>query len=221
MKHLPLLLLVMWGCASDAEPVGARGLPIPRHIKPPKVEKDIPDDPMITHHVLEMTDPCGGKCKYTRTGESMLSLHLAKNGVATATDEGERVERVQTSAAKNAERAKWKRTWTGSWSEGERAVEVVLKPTEHTCTRTNLDGGPDEACDEGDELRLRCKLVLLPLVKSKEARARAWSCETRIAPKATALTPLPWIFGVERRVVVLDGGRSDAPTRRYTTEEAH
>lgn len=215
-RLLPILLApaMLVACTGPIAAPGSRGHTQPRHIKPESYEKrNVPRTPMRTHHVLEIEDDCGNDCDFRQTAESKVMLHLQENGVARAEDTGALVEQVVSRVATSATETKWKRTWTGSWSEGDDSLEVLLEPEEVGCTRT--DGNDDEPCAERQDLRLRCRLVQLSLVRPRNAATRAWACRARGLRNVSTVTPPPWVFGISEPVVILDGGSSHAPTRRY------
>lgn len=192
---------------------------MPRHVKPASYERrDVPNTPMRSLHVMETKDRCGSHCDFLQTAESSLTLHLNDGGEASAANTGELVERVTSVAGTSAQQTKWTRTWTGRWSERDNQVEVVLAPEQVGCSRVDEKGQTDTTCAERTELRLRCNLVSLDLVRPRNTSARAWACRARGTRDITSLTPLPWVFGVSDPVVVLDGGNSNTPTRRYALE---
>jgi hypothetical protein len=58
-------------------------------------------------------------------------------------------------------------------------------------------------------------MTALPLIRPLDSTERAWACTTRGYRVADGITRLPWIFGLKQPVVVLDGGTTHEPTRRY------
>lgn len=223
MRLAPLTLLslaaALVGCTKPIQAPGARGQTVPLHVKAPAYERrDVPRTPMTTEHVLELEDDCGNNCKFLQNAASTVTMHLADHGIASAKDSGELVERVTTGVATSAQQTVWTRQWSGRWTEGADAIEIVLKPDAVDCKRTTDRGVVDQDCGKRRELRLRCKLVSLSLVRPRETSARAWACRARGFRDAEAITPLPWVFSTDQPVVVLDGGTSHAPTRRYAAQ---
>ncbi len=216
LTTLPALLA---GCISAAEPPGTRGQPEPRHLKPESHgTRDIPIEPMRTQHVLEVKDACGNRCNFIQTAESSLSLQLTPDGVARAEDTGDLVEILQSSVAASSQQTAWSRTWLGTWQRDEQHLDITLKPELVGCKRTSKDGKMDDDCAQRRELRLQCSMVLLDLVRPRNTTARAWACRAKGLRATPALTPLPWVFGISEPLVVLDGGQSQTPTRRYALE---
>lgn len=223
MRIAPLLIVTaataLTGCPTPVDAPGARGQTMPLHIKAPSYERrDVPRTPMKTDHVLELQDDCGNKCSYLQNSASSVMLHLSDHGVARAEDHGELVERVTAATGTTAQQTLWTRTWTGSWTEGADALEVVLKPDAVDCKRTTERGVVDQDCGKRRELRLRCKLVSLSIIRPRNTSARAWACRARGFRDAESITPLPWVFGTTDALVVLDGGNSHEPTRRYALQ---
>ena len=215
-RTLLALALVHVACTQPIEAPGARGNTVPRHIKPDSYERrEIPNTPMHSLHVLETKDECGASCDFVQTAESSLTLQLSDGGEARAENTGELVERVTSVAGTSAQQTKWSRTWTGRWSERDNQIEVVLAPEAVGCSRIDEKGQTDTECAKRTELRLRCQLVSVDLVRPRNTAARAWACRARGKRDITSITPLPWVFGVSDPVVVLDGGNTNTPTRRY------
>ncbi len=208
------------GCGDAMSPPGARGQTVPRHIKSPSYDRrNVPTTPMTTQHVLEVHDHCGLRCNFLQNATTSITLHLQESGAATAHDEGRLIERLSSTTSTHAQQTTWQRRWSGTWTEAEDTLRIMLKPDTAECQRQSDRGGVEPNCAQPHELRLHCDLVSLPLVRPRNANAKAWSCRPRGYRADDAISPLPWVFGVSERVVVLDGGNRHEPSRRYALEK--
>jgi hypothetical protein len=219
LRYALVLAPLILSCSAAAEPPGVQGKPWVRKDPLQKAARprELPDTPLSSRDVLQTRDRCGGHCRFTRVGESTLMLHLADDGVAEAADEGVVRERVRSVAGNHAQTITWQRRWKGEWTVRKR-LHVTLKPVTQTCQSRVEDGVVDESCALPHELHLVCELVDLSLSRPPERSTRAWNCDAKTPSRAIGLSPLPWVFGTEDPVVVLDGGTRHAPTRRYSLE---
>jgi len=169
---------------------------------------------LVAENVMEMADRCGRRCRFKVNAESTTTLRLSPNGVAEASDEGALLERLRAATIRSVHLTEWERGWSGSWSEGNGRLQVKLEPRELACKRTSDAGDVDNPCSPLP-LELRCRSITVGLSHPKGRTARAWSCRSKHPRRTHPLTQFPWVFGLHKSIVALDGGDSESPVRRY------
>jgi hypothetical protein len=219
---LPVALCVWWlGCTPPLTTPGVTGAtPIRDDDRPPPRDATslaLAKGQLHLVHAVDAVASCGGECALKSKSRSIVTLELAPNGVAALTDEGATIERFRSAAGSTKHLTEWRRSFTGSWTEGDQELKLRLDAKEATCTRTSGNGEPEQPCDAPSALELTCRTVKLK-VRSGGKKARAWVCATS-RPGNNAATPAPWAFGIEQTLRSSDEIRGHQARRTYARYE--